>query len=333
MEKIVEKNIIAFILALLISTLVAPFIIKYTKKLKAAQTILEYVKEHSSKQGTPTMGGIIFLTSFLIVSLLLLGKDSTLAFVSLASAIAFGILGFLDDFIKIRFKQNQGLKAYQKIIGQVGISIILAYFVYRFVGSEIFLPFTLTKVNFGFWIIPFVVFVYLAMVNSVNLIDGLDGLCSSISISYILAVVLFLSLFAQKMGFVGLQMAEINNLVMSCYILIGALMGFVLFNCFPAKIFMGDTGSLALGGFLTSILIFSQNPFMIALFGIMFVVTALSDIIQVFVFKTKHKRVFKMAPLHHHFQMSGMHENRIVAIYIVITVAISLVCVYLTAVL
>ncbi len=328
-----EKNIIAFILALLISIIIAPFIIKYTKKLKAAQTILEYVKEHSGKQGTPTMGGIIFLTSFLIVSLLLLGNDSTLSFVSLASTIAFGILGFLDDFIKIRFKQNQGLKAYQKIIGQVGISIILAYFVYRFVGSEIFLPFTLTKVDFGFWIIPFVVFVYLAMVNSVNLIDGLDGLCSGVSISYILAVVLFLSLFAQKMGFVGLQMAEINNLVMSCFILIGALMGFVLFNCFPAKIFMGDTGSLALGGFLTSVLIFSQNPFMIALFGIMFVVTALSDIIQVFVFKTKHKRVFKMAPLHHHFQMCGMHENRIVAIYIVITVAVSLICIYLTAVL
>ena len=328
-----EKNIIAFILALLISTIVAPFIIKYTKQLKASQTILKYVKEHSGKQGTPTMGGIIFLTSFLVVNLLLLGNDSTLSFVSLASTIAFGILGFLDDFIKIRFKQNEGLKAYQKIIGQVGISIILAYFVYRFVGSEVFFPFTLTKVDFGFWIIPFVVFVYLAMVNSVNLIDGLDGLCSGTSISYILAVVLFLTLFAQKMGFVGLQMAEINNLVMSCCILIGALSGFVLVNCFPAKIFMGDTGSLALGGFLTSALIFSQNPFMIALFGIMFVVTALSDIIQVFVFKTKHKRVFKMAPLHHHFQMCGMHENRIVAVYIVITVAVSLICIYLTAVL
>lgn len=328
-----EKNIIAFILALLTSTIVAPFVIKYTKQLKASQTILKYVKEHSGKQGTPTMGGIIFLTSFLVVNLLLLGNDSTLSFVSLASTIAFGILGFLDDFIKIRFKQNEGLKAYQKIIGQVGISIILAYFVYRFVGSEVFLPFTLTKVDFGFWIIPFVVFVYLAMVNSVNLIDGLDGLCSGTSISYILAVVLFLTLFAQKMGFVGLQMAEINNLVMSCFILIGALSGFVLFNCFPAKIFMGDTGSLALGGFLTSVLIFSQNPFMIALFGIMFVVTALSDIIQVFVFKTKHKRVFKMAPLHHHFQMCGMHENRIVAVYIVITVAVSLICIYLTAVL
>lgn len=269
----------------------------------------------------------------MVVNLLLLGNDSTLSFVSLASTIAFGILGFLDDFIKIRFKQNEGLKAYQKIIGQVGISIILACFVYRFVGSEVFLPFTLTKVDFGFWIIPFVVFVYLAMVNSVNLIDGLDGLCSGTSISYILAVVLFLTLFAQKMGFVGLQMAEINNLVMSCCILIGALSGFVLVNCFPAKIFMGDTGSLALGGFLTSALIFSQNPFMIALFGIMFVVTALSDIIQVFVFKTKHKRVFKMAPLHHHFQMCGMHENRIVAVYIVITVAVSLICIYLTAVL
>lgn len=328
-----EKNIIAFILALLISTIVAPFIIKYTKQLKASQTILKYVKEHSGKQGTPTMGGIIFLTSFLVVNLLLLGNDSTLSFVSLASTIAFGILGFLDDFIKIRFKQNEGLKAYQKIIGQVGISIILAYFVYRFVGSEVFLPFTLTKVDFGFWIIPFVVFVYLAMVNSVNLIDGLDGLCSGTSISYILAVVLFLTLFAQKMGFVGLQMAEINNLVMSCCILIGALSGFVLVNCFPAKIFMGDTGSLALGGFLTSVLIFSQNPFMIAIFGIMFVVTALSDIIQVFVFKTKHKRVFKMAPLHHHFQMCDMHENRIVAVYIVITVAVSLICIYFTAVL
>lgn len=328
-----EKNIVAFILALLISTIVAPFIIKYAKKLKASQTILEYVKEHSGKQGTPTMGGIIFLTSFLIVSLLLLGNDSTLSFVSLASTVAFGILGFLDDFIKIRFKQNQGLRAYQKIIGQVGIAIILAYFVYRFVGGEIFLPFSLTKVNFGFWIIPFVVFVYLAMVNSVNLIDGLDGLCSGVSISYILAVVLFLSLFAQKMGFVGLQTAEINNLVTSCCTFVGALTGFVLFNCFPAKIFMGDTGSLALGGFLTSVLVFSQNPFMIAFFGIMFVVTALSDIIQVFVFKTKHKRVFKMAPLHHHFQMCGMHENRIVAIYIVITVAVSLVCIYLTAVL
>ena len=218
-----EKNIIAFILALLISTIVAPFVIKYTKQLKASQTILKYVKEHSGKQGTPTMGGIIFLTSFLVVNLLLLGNDSTLSFVSLASTIAFGILGFLDDFIKIRFKQNEGLKAYQKIIGQVGISIILAYFVYRFVGSEVFLPFTLTKVDFGFWIIPFVVFVYLAMVNSVNLIDGLDGLCSGTSISYILAVVLFLTLFAQKMGFVDLQMAEINNLVMSCCILIGAL--------------------------------------------------------------------------------------------------------------
>ena len=328
-----EKNIIAFILALLIATIVAPFIIKYTKQLKASQTILKYVKEHSGKQGTPTMGGIIFLTSFLVVNLLLLGNDSTLSFVSLASTIAFGILGFLDDFIKIRFKQNEGLKAYQKIIGQVGISIILAYFVYRFVGSEVFLPFTLTKVDFGFWIIPFVVFVYLAMVNSVNLIDGLDGLCSGTSISYILAVVLFLTLFAQTMGFVGLQMAEINNIVMSCCILIGALSGFVLVNCFPAKIFMGDTGSLAIGGFLTSALIFSQNPFMIALFGIMFVVTALSDIIQVFVFKTKHKRVFKMAPLHHHFQMCGMHENRIVAVYIVITVAVSLICIYLTAVL
>lgn len=332
MEIQVEKLCIAVILALLVAVVAAPFVVMFAKKMNASQTILEYVKEHSGKQGTPTMGGIIFLISLLIVSLLMLGSDSTLAFMSLASALAFGIIGFLDDFIKVRFKQNQGLRAYQKIIGQVGVALILAYFVYRFVGTEIYLPFTLQKIDFGFWIIPFVIFVYIAMVNSVNLIDGLDGLCSGVSIFYILGVVLFLSLFSQKMGFSGLGLGEVENLILVCCIMLGALMGFLLVNCFPAKIFMGDTGSLAIGGFLASILIFCQNPFMIAVFGMMFVVTAVSDIIQVGVFKIKRKRVFKMAPLHHHFQMCGMHENRIVAIYIIVTVGASLLGIYLTAV-
>ena len=329
---ILEKNVIAFILALSCAVIAAPFIIKFAKKLKASQTILEYVKEHSIKQGTPTMGGIIFLFPLLIVGLLLLGKDSTLAFMSIISAFAFGIIGFLDDFIKIKFKQNLGLRPYQKIIGQVGISLILSYFIYKFVGGEIYIPFTLTKVNIGAWIIPLSVIIYLSIVNSVNLIDGLDGLSSGVSIQYLLGVVLFLTIFVSKMGFEGLKLTEIENLVLVCSIMLGALIGFKLFNCYPAKIFMGDTGSLALGGFLGSVLMFSQNPFLIAILGIMFVVTAISDIIQVLVYKWKKKRVFKMAPLHHHFQMCGVNENRVVAIYIVITAIASLLNLYLTAV-
>lgn len=328
-----EKLIIAFLIALLISVIVAPLILRLIKKLKASQTILEYVKEHNQKQGTPTMGGLIFLLALLLTSLLFFGEDSTLALVSVCSALAFGVLGFLDDFIKIRYKQNLGLKPYQKIIGQVGISLILAIFVYKFVGSEIYLPFVLTKVDIGFWIIPFVVFLYLATVNSVNLIDGLDGLCSGVSIYYLLGVVLFLYLFSQELGFNGLELTEIYNLQVVAIVFVGSLLGFLLFNCYPAKIFMGDTGSLAIGGFLTSLAVFAQNPFLIAIVGVMFVITALSDIIQVAYFKLKHKRIFKMAPLHHHFQMSGVNENRIVAIYIVITVVASLLNIYLTAVL
>lgn len=328
-----EKLIISFVLSLGCSLIFAPLIIKFAKKMKASQTILQYVKEHSQKQGTPTMGGLIFMLPLLLVGILLLGKDSTLALITIASTFAFGIIGFLDDFIKIRYKQNLGLKPYQKIIGQVGISIILAVFVYNFIGGEIFLPFTLTKINLGFWIIPIVVFIYLATVNSVNLIDGLDGLSSGVSAQYLLGVVVYLLLFAQEMGFEGLKLAEIENLILICSVLLGSLIGFSLFNCFPAKIFMGDTGSLALGGFLASVMIFSQNPLLITTFGIMFVVTALSDIIQVLIYKLKKKRVFKMAPLHHHFQMCGVHENRIVVIYIVITVIFSLLTLFLTAVL
>ena len=328
-----EKILTALIIGILSSIIIAPFIIKYAKKLKASQTILEYVKEHSAKQGTPTMGGLIFLFALIIGGLFLLKKDSTLAFMCIMSALGYGVIGFLDDFIKIKFKQNMGLKPYQKIIGQVGISLILSFFIYNFIGGEIYIPFTLTKINIGFWIIPLSIVIYLAIVNSTNLIDGLDGLCSGVSVQYLLWVVIFLLLFSNKMGFVGLKLTEIENLVLVSVVMIGSLVGFRIFNCFPAKIFMGDTGSLALGGFLGSVLLFSQNPFLIAILGIMFVVTALSDIIQVFVYKWKKKRVFKMAPLHHHFQMIGLHENKIVEIYILITAVVGILNIILTSVL
>lgn len=312
-----------FILTFIITMLFSPLIFKLIKKIKAQQTILHHVKEHSSKQGTPTMGGIIFIVPVIIVCLCFFKTDFTLAIVSLAVFLAYGVLGFLDDFIKVKYKQNLGLRAYQKIIGQLGISLIVALFAYNFVGSELLIPFTDITFNIGIWIIPLIVVTYVATVNSVNLIDGLDGLCSSVSIAYLLPFAVILLLSIQNIN--SMYAVELQNLALISFALIGGLLAFLCLNGFPAKIFMGDTGSLAIGGFIASVSVFSKNILLIPILGLMFVVTALSDIIQVAYYKKTKKRIFKMAPLHHHFQMSGVHENKIVFIYFVISFILNLI--------
>ena len=320
----------AFLLGFFASMVIAPLVFYLARKLKAQQKILHYVKEHSGKEGTPTFGGLIFIFGLLIASLFLFYKDTTMVFVTLGSTLSFGLLGFLDDFIKVKFKQNLGLKAYQKLIGQIGISIILGFFVYNYIGTELYIPFTLKLVDFGAWIIPLTVFVFLALVNSVNLIDGLDGLSSSTSLFYLLGITAFVLIFKNDMALSTVQAAEIGNLTMLNFVLMGALCFYLCVNVFPAKIFMGDTGSLALGGFLTAISVFYKLTLLIPILGLIFVLTALSDIIQVGVYKLKKKRVFKMAPLHHHFQMSGIHENKIVLYYSLITLFLSIVNILLT---
>lgn len=313
------SNILAFIIGLALCLCLGPFVIKISKRLKASQTILHYVKEHSEKQGTPTMGGVLFIVGCILSSLLFLNRPSTLALVTLVVTLGFGILGFLDDFIKVKYKQNEGLKPYQKIIGQVGISLLVAIFVYNFVGSDVLIPFTLKSWDLGWFIIPVVMFVFIAVVNSVNLIDGLDGLSTGVTIFFVLGFVLFFSVFSNVLNLNDLLAGEYSNLITVCYSMLGCLLAFLFFNCFPAKIFMGDTGSLALGGFITCICIFTKTLLFIPILGIMYVITALSDIIQVIHYKRTKKRVFLMAPLHHHFQKKGVHENRIVAIYMIIT--------------
>ena len=317
------KYIIAFLVSFAITLLISPFIFKLTKKIKASQTILHYVKEHSSKQGTPTMGGIMFILSAIIVSLLFFKADYMYALISLGVFFAYGVLGFLDDFIKVHYKQNLGLKAYQKIIGQLGISIIVALFVYNTIGSSIYIPFSNQLIDVGVLIIPLIIITYIATVNSVNLIDGMDGLCSSTSINYLFFFAVILMLSAKI--YTGIEMAEIQNLLSTIFCVIGALFAFLLFNSNPAKIFMGDTGSLALGGFIASVSIFSKMILLIPLLGLVFVITALSDIIQVLYYKKTKKRVFKMAPLHHHFQMSGFQENKIVFYYFAFSFIINLI--------
>jgi len=252
-----QKYIFTFLITFLLALLFAPLVFLFSKKLKAKQTILHYVKEHEGKQGTPTMGGIIFILPAIIVSLLFFTTDYMLAIITLAVFFGYALLGFLDDFIKVRFKQNLGLRAYQKVLGQLAISLIIAIFVYNSVGTEINIPFSNISVDLGFWIIPLVIITYIATVNSVNLIDGLDGLCSVSSINYLFFFSIIL--MVTSAGLNGIDMLETQNIIISNFSILGALFAFLFFNSYPAKIFMGDTGSLGLGGYIASVSILTKN--------------------------------------------------------------------------
>ena len=273
---------LAFILSFLLAVLLGTLVIKVAKRIKASQTILHYVKEHEAKQGTPTMGGFIFIIPTFVCGLIFAKTDFMLSVITLFVMLSYGILGFLDDFIKIKFRQNEGLKPYQKIIGQVGIATIVAIFCYKnaLVGSSIIIPFVNVEVNLGIFIILFIILVYTAFVNSVNLIDGLDGLCSGTSIGFLLPVVSIFMIIANSQ--IGALSTETINLATIALCLIGSLIGFLCFNVFPAKIFMGDTGSLAIGGFLASIMTFTRLELLILIIGLMYVITAISDILQVY---------------------------------------------------
>ena len=327
---------LAFIFSFAFALLIGPFIIQANKKLKAQQTILHYVEAHQGKSGTPTMGGVIFIASTLFISLIFLRYDFTLALISLASFMGFGVLGFLDDFIKVKFKQNLGLKPYQKIIGQLGISFIIAWFCFSsgLVGSEVILPFTAKTITLKAWIVPVVVFVFVATTNSVNLTDGLDGLATGVSLIYFISAIFLLLIYQNTAIFSSvLQQNEITNLLIVCFSMVGGLLAFLCFNGYPAKIFMGDTGSLAIGGLIASIMCLSKTFLFIPFLGIMFVVSTCSVILQVFHYKRTKQRIFLMAPLHHHFEKKGMNENKIVIVYIVITTVISFSTVLLTYIL
>ena len=310
-------------MSFVLSLLVAPFVFNFIKKIGAKQTILHYVKEHQSKSGTSTIGGLIFIIPAIIVPMFFFTTDYLFAIVTIVAFFAYAMLGFLDDFIKVYFKQNLGLRPYQKIIGQIGISFVIAVFVYKSIGSDILIPFSNTSLDLGLWIIPFVMLIYIATVNSVNLIDGMDGLCSTVSINYLVFFALIVLLFLEPL--LGADKLELINLNISIFSLVGALVGFLLFNIYPAKIFMGDTGSLALGGFIATISVVTKMELFIPLLGFAYVITALSDILQVLHFKRTKKRIFKMAPLHHHFQMNGIHENKVVFGYFVITLILNLI--------
>lgn len=324
------KCLLAFLFSFLLSLVLMPLIIKLFKRKSASQTILGYVENHKEKNGTLTMGGVVFILTTLILSFSFLDYDHTW-FVCLLVSVFYGILGFMDDYIKIKFRQNLGLRAYQKIIGQVGIALILGCFIYFSTsGGQVFLPFSQKTINLGFWIIPLVVIVLVATTNSVNLTDGLDGLAGNVVNVYLIFFVIIISIFQDKLYFAGETGAIIHNMAninVLSMLFVGSILGFLMFNTNKASIFMGDVGSLCLGGYIGASACILGMELIVPFLGFCFVFSAISVILQVAAFKSTRKRIFKMAPFHHHLQISGLSEPKIVAIYSAVTAVLGVVCI------
>ena len=296
-------------IAFIITAIGTPLLIPILRRIKAGQSIREDgPQSHMVKSGTPTMGGLAIIGAVLITCLTA-GETTRDMLIILIAFVAYGALGFLDDFVKVSLKRNLGLTAKQKLALQILIAVGLAYYqssvsVY---GTKVFIPIMNESIDFGIFYIPFIAFVVVAMVNSVNLTDGLDGLASGVT----LIVALFLALVGSTYGF--------TTTTVFCSAMAGACFGFLMFNRHPAKVFMGDTGSLALGGGIAAAAIMMNIELVIPVAGGVYVAEALSVILQVVSYKTRRKRIFKMAPLHHHFELCGWKETKVVTVFWLVT--------------
>ena len=319
-----------FLIAFFMTLILAIPVYKLILKLKVGQPILEYVDKHNSKAGTPTMGGIIFIIGFILASLVMLNGYVKVIYCCILFVMLNCLVGFYDDFLKIRGRKNEGLKPYQKLIFQFAISLLWGVVLYFNSLTFIIIPFSHAVVNLGFWFVPIVVFMSLFFINSVNLTDGLDGLVSFITIVVTVAFACVLGLILNTVinSLVGFENFS-ENIAIFSIIFSGAILGFIFYNCYPAKMFMGDTGSLAIGAFLISISFASGTILYLCIFGIMYILSSVSVIIQVTYYKLTKKRVFLMAPLHHHFELKGVHENRITFSYATITMLACLLVIVL----
>ena len=309
---IVLPVIISFCLA----TLLGPVIIPFLLRLKVGQTErVDGVKSHLKKAGTPTMGGIIFLISITVTSLFYVKEYPNIIPV-LFLTLGFGIVGFVDDYLKVVLKRSDGLFPAQKLACQIAITGIFVFYIMKFteVSFDIRIPFTNGyMLNIGILAIPLLFFAVLGTVNGVNFTDGLDGLASSVTV--VVALFFTVTSILLKSGIEPITGA-----------VLGGLLGFLLYNVFPAKVFMGDTGSLALGGFVAGAAYLMNLPIFIILVGLIYFVEVVSVILQVGYFKISHgKRIFKMAPIHHHFELSGWSETRVVAVFSIVTAILCLI--------
>ena len=310
------KVVIPVLISLAISLALGPVLIPFLRRLKASQTEREDgVKSHLKKAGTPTMGGIIFLIAVLVTALIYV-KDYPKIIPILFLTLGFGLIGFLDDYLKVVLKRSDGLLPWQKMIGQIAVTGIFCLYMIKYtdVPLTILVPFTGGYLlDIGWVAVPLLFVAVIGTVNGVNFTDGLDGLASSVTIM----VATFFTVVAIGTGS-GIE-------PITCAV-VGGLMGFLVFNVFPAKVFMGDTGSLALGGFVAGTAYMLQMPLFLLIVGLIYLVEVLSVMIQVTYFKVSHgKRFFKMAPIHHHFELCGWSETRVVAVFSITTAVLCMI--------
>ena len=310
------KVFIPVLISFALSVIMGPLIIPVLRKLKMGQTEREEgVQSHLKKAGTPTMGGVIILLSVVITSVFYI-KDYPKIIPILFVTLGFGLIGFLDDYLKVVMKRSDGLYPKQKMVLQILVTAIFAFYIVKFtnVPLTMLIPFSGGKyLDIGWLAIPLLFIAVIGTVNGVNFTDGLDGLASSVTV--LVATFFTVVAIGTKSGIEPVTCA-----------VVGALLGFLLFNVYPASVFMGDTGSLALGGFVASTAYMLQMPIFIIIVGLIYLVEVLSVMIQVTYFKkTGGKRFFKMAPIHHHFELCGWSETRVVTVFTVITAFLCLI--------
>ena len=309
------KVFIPVLISFVLSVILGPLVIPVLRRLKMDQTEREDgVQSHLKKAGTPTMGGVMILLSVVITSVIYIGRYPKIIPI-LFLTLGFGLIGFLDDYLKVVMKRSDGLYPKQKMALQIVVTAIFAFYMVKFAGVPLtmLIPFSGGRyLNIGWLAIPLMFFVVIGTVNGVNFTDGLDGLASSVTV--LVATFFTVVAIGTKSGIEPITCA-----------VVGALLGFLLFNVYPASVFMGDTGSLALGGFVAGTAYMMQMPLFIPIVGFIYAVELLSVVIQVSYFKATHgKRIFKMAPIHHHFELCGWSETRVVAVFSIITALLCL---------
>ncbi|MBD5096378.1 MAG: phospho-N-acetylmuramoyl-pentapeptide-transferase [Lachnospiraceae bacterium] len=306
--------ILPVLIAFGISVVLSPIVIPFLKKLKFGQFVRDDGPEsHLKKSGTPTMGGLIILISIVVTSLIYI-KDYPRIIPVLFATLGFGIIGFLDDYIKVVMKRSLGLRAWQKMLGQLIVTGIFAYYIYAHtdLGTEMIIPFWGKTVDIGWTYYVLLFFVMLGTANGANFTDGLDGLASSVTV--LIATFFTVVAIGYNSGVEPITCATV-----------GSLLGFLVYNVYPARVFMGDTGSLALGGFVASTAYVLKMPLIILIVAFIYFAEVLSVIIQVTYYKKTGKRVFKMAPIHHHFELCGWPETKVVSIFSIVTAILCLI--------
>lgn len=307
--------LIPVIAAFAITAVLGPIVIPFLRRLKVGQTERKELASHLKKNGTPTMGGIMILAAIVITSLFYV-RDYPKIIPILFMTVGFGVIGFLDDYLKVVLRRSDGLLAWQKMLLQIVLTAVFAYYMVNYSGVSLtmLIPFSGGRyLDAGWLTIPILFVAVVGTVNGTNFTDGLDGLASSVTIM----VATFFSVVA-----VG---TDAGIAPITCAV-VGALLGFLLFNVYPASVFMGDTGSLALGGFVVSTAYMLQMPLFILIVGLIYLVEVLSVILQVTYFKLMGgKRIFRMAPIHHHFELGGWSETRVVAVFSIITAILCMI--------